>query len=651
MSRRRTSIFFYFILLALAIPNAFSYWTLLWRSPDWPETNSILYYAEFLNATLAHVALIAVLSVFLKLIRSEKENDELSRLGVDAFKGVSPLLSVVAVNTVNIVYHWKTFFIDGDEYYQGQGALWHPPLFAAIQQHQQPLGYSIAAAVESIFGLTDFTLRIPYAVAGLLLGPTFYFVLRKLSVNKPISSIVAVFFCLSYHVTRFTHEARPQALALLTGLIFFSFCLDQLTLSDSGANEPEDDAASFLTQLAATYFFAISIGLQPICFILLFITLTLFIYQRTNLLCVRLIFPTACALAPALLNTFLVIRFGPRRLTTELSVKASQFFLHELTFRQCIDVFLAPLPWTLIALSLVLYVALSRRNRAHLFAHRFNLIFWQWCLFGILFFLSFKPLVDYFFYIRYCILLIVPLWMMIALSAQLIFETTNFKPKLTPFLILLSALISARIVEPRGESDRDIVERQNSRVMYETLKSSLTPADWVVDICVHHYSYDDELESVLALDGFDLHSHPKTIFQPMLSLVDYVLSLSEGKRPRRLIFLFQTTNEKLEKIRAAFAKKKYLKEFAVEYGYRAYEYQFSQSPILQDDFVRFLKEEIFKDQEYSRFQGPLLEWSNAILEQDYDAIEKSKAATNQLFPPTPRELNRYYKQLLMQRKL
>ena len=147
---------------------------------------------------------------------------------------------------------------------------------SSIEQQQPPLDYYFSAFSRNILGETKLALRghamLFYLILSLILPLILYFFCSSLW----ITAVGSLLFSVNHVIRLHAVDARPHCLALLTGFLFLFFYLSFITSKNNNnknpiTNKSEDEffnTQSFFPILASQYLFAMSIGLQPVIFII-----------------------------------------------------------------------------------------------------------------------------------------------------------------------------------------------------------------------------------------------------------------------------------------------------------------------------------------------------------------------------------------------
>ena len=162
---------------------------------------------------------------------------------------------------------------------------------ASIRQQQTPLDYYFSAFSRNILGENKLAVRghamFFYLILSLILPLMLYFFCSSFWIT-----IVGFLLFSTNHVIRLhSVDARPLCLALLTGFLFLFFYLSFITYKNNNnkkimINKNEFfNTKSFFPLLASQYLFAISIGLQPVTFIisLFFSSFTLLAFKQKKI--------------------------------------------------------------------------------------------------------------------------------------------------------------------------------------------------------------------------------------------------------------------------------------------------------------------------------------------------------------------------------
>jgi hypothetical protein len=632
-------LFCYLILFGLSFCSAASYWSLISHPAAPLDHNYFLYSIEFFYALLSH-ALVIVIGW--QIFKSQQGSLQNKASHWHFFSDGWAILSLGVLHVGFIVANWRAFYFDGDEYYRAVAVLWHPTLQAAVLQYQQPLAYGAGRFFEILLGVSEFTMRIPSALYGFLSGIVFFLVLRGLKVGRGLAWIISLFFCFSFHMDRFSHENSPYALALLTCLIFLNFSIDffEETSLDSIKDRLIDLGLGVL-------FFSLSVGLQPVAFITFFTFFTFLFKWRDRRF--RYFFVTVCAsLIPAIIITCTFARFALPHRTNEDFIAEALKLLSSFFEQPWREVLLSPHPWSFIlVLFFVSSVFLSLRRKVNL-PNWHWILFLQWALFPLLLFITFKIVVQFGFSFRYLIVLLIPAWITLALSAESIIQNVKLGSRSFGVFLFFVIMLVAGINEPRIESDPDLQKRQNAKGMYEQLAQRLNPEDFAMQIVVRRYSFDDAYEGVLYMRDVE-HQKDKNFVSPykaLLSVTQYLDEIIEGKRPRKnLIFVFQASAETLAKIETLLAPVPNVRFFTRDFGYLAYRYQLGEDGLISQDFIDLLEQQILPVEPNSRFQAPMLALANAVLKKDKNQIDILKQKIEQIFPPNLDHQKKYFKKV------
>ena len=131
------------------------------------------------------------------------------------------------------------------------------------KQQQPPLDYYFTAFSQSVFGDSKFAVRFHamsfYLILSFILPLGLYFFCSSIW----ITIIGSLLFLFNHVIRLHSVDARPLNLALLTGFLFLFFYLSYCK-SNSNCEIKKD---SIFPILASQYLFVVSIGLQPVIFI------------------------------------------------------------------------------------------------------------------------------------------------------------------------------------------------------------------------------------------------------------------------------------------------------------------------------------------------------------------------------------------------
>ena len=145
--------------------------------------------------------------------------------------------------------------------HQFSSSVFQNPIEASYRQQQPPLDYYLSAFSQSLFGESKFSIRSHamwfYLLLSFILPLGLYFFCASFWMTFIGSGLF-----LANHVIRLhSIEGRPLMLALLTGFLFLFFYL-------SYCQDKQSDKKQAIPVLASQYLFAMSIGLQPVVFII-----------------------------------------------------------------------------------------------------------------------------------------------------------------------------------------------------------------------------------------------------------------------------------------------------------------------------------------------------------------------------------------------
>lgn len=130
---------------------------------------------------------------------------------------------------------------------------------ASYRQQQPPLDYYLSAFSNSLFGESKLAVRSHTVLFYMILSFTLPLGLWFFCSSFWITIIGTLLFLFNHVIRLHAVDARPLNLALLTGFIFLFFYL-------AGREKNQADK-SFFPILASQYLFVLSIGLQPVIFI------------------------------------------------------------------------------------------------------------------------------------------------------------------------------------------------------------------------------------------------------------------------------------------------------------------------------------------------------------------------------------------------
>ena len=132
------------------------------------------------------------------------------------------------------------------------------------RQQQPPLDYYLSSFSQSVFGESKFSMRfhtmIFYLMLSFILPLGIFFFCSSIW----LTAIGSLLFLFNHVIRLHCVDARPINLALLTAFLFLFFYLSYF----KNFNKCESDKNSLFFILAGQYLFTVSIGLQPVIFII-----------------------------------------------------------------------------------------------------------------------------------------------------------------------------------------------------------------------------------------------------------------------------------------------------------------------------------------------------------------------------------------------
>ncbi|MCZ0933479.1 MAG: hypothetical protein OXJ52_10075 [Oligoflexia bacterium] len=135
---------------------------------------------------------------------------------------------------------------------------------ASKRQQQPPLDYYFSAFSHNVFGENKFAVRFHamffYLILCFALPLGLYFFCSSLW----ITVIGFLLFSINHVIRLHSIDARPLCLALLTGFLFLFFYLSYIRDND----KQDLDKKSLFPVFSSQYLFVVSIGLQPVIFII-----------------------------------------------------------------------------------------------------------------------------------------------------------------------------------------------------------------------------------------------------------------------------------------------------------------------------------------------------------------------------------------------
>ena len=602
---------------------------MLWNPGKIHWQNDALMWSEILNFVLAHAAMVwfawrLTKTQFLFSWQAFIQNNR-------------AIFAVFFLHACFIILQWNKFLIGADEFDQALRAHWKAPLLTAVEQLQQPLTYSVGRFIESLWGINDIIIRLPFALAAWLSTLFLYIALQRLNVRKNLAALISLAFACSYHLDRFAHEGRPQAFAFLTGLGFLIYFIFRRDSDEIGFLPTAKSQTDFFF---VSYFFLISIGLQPVLLLALLYIIVLILAKNRRQIFSADFIPIFCACSFAILNLYLFLGFGPPRIKQSFLLSLKWFVEVKAREIHWFSIFFTPPTWVcLLVLASACYIWRRPFPRA---AKNYIWVFASLTiLFPPFFFVSYELFVNYPFAARYCILSILPLWLCLGCLSE--FFLNQYQSRSLIWAIIALILLAASILEPRQSQDRDVVERQDVRSMQKDFQMRLGPGDWVVSIAAQQFNYDDAFEDILFID--EMHS-VKPLYKAIFTLLEYDEALAKGLRPKRLVFFFYDPPEILDGFRNRLSELPNVTLFAQEYGYLAYEIHFKNEPKLDEKLIRTLDDYYMSMNEETAFQIPLLRLSNAILAANEDDWIRYRTEARKLLPQRLRNITRTFDGLI-----
>ena len=184
------------------------------------------------------------------------------------FKSNNKFLAVFAIGLISLLvaffnvytqYSRGMFF---DELTQFLGSINRSNIIeASSRQQQPPLDYYFSAFSNELWEQTSkFSIRFHTILFYLILSFILPLGIYRFSSSLWITTVGTVIFLINHLIRLLSVYARPQSLALLTGFLFLFFYL-------SYCNKSRSDRQSLFPVIASQYLFVMSIGLQPVVFI------------------------------------------------------------------------------------------------------------------------------------------------------------------------------------------------------------------------------------------------------------------------------------------------------------------------------------------------------------------------------------------------
>ena len=132
------------------------------------------------------------------------------------------------------------------------------------RQQQPPLDYYLSSFSQSLFGESKFSMRFHTMFFYLMLSFIFPLGIFFFCSSIWMTAIGSLLFLFNHVIRLHCVDARPLNLALLTAFLFLFFYLSYF----KNFNKRESDKNSLFFILASQYLFVVSIGLQPVIFII-----------------------------------------------------------------------------------------------------------------------------------------------------------------------------------------------------------------------------------------------------------------------------------------------------------------------------------------------------------------------------------------------
>ena len=163
--------------------------------------------------------------------------------------------------------------ITSAERHQFDGGHLKDPISSSIRQQQTPLDYYFSAFSRNLLGYNKLALRghaiLFYLILSLILPMILYFFCSALW----ITALGSLLFSVNHIIRLHSVDARPLCLTLLTGFlfVFFYFSYFKDPIKDRNLKKENTNLLNkknLFPLIASQYLFAMSIGLQPVIFII-----------------------------------------------------------------------------------------------------------------------------------------------------------------------------------------------------------------------------------------------------------------------------------------------------------------------------------------------------------------------------------------------
>ena len=250
-------------------------------------------------------------------------------------KKTFPLLMICLINLFIGFFNVSTQYpraVSQSEMGQFMNSLSKNVIKDSKRQQQPPLDYYFSSFSQTLFGENKFAIRFHamffYLLLSLILPLGIYFFCSSIR----IAILGSLLFDINHVVRLHAVDARPLCLALFTGFLFLFFYLSYITNKKPVTLKQEPIKKSLFPIFASQYLFVVSIGLQPIIFIIsLFLSSFWLLLQNKKTIFKKLFLThiaTGILTAPFYINMF---SFGKSALKfKEVSTKTINSYLTNL---------------------------------------------------------------------------------------------------------------------------------------------------------------------------------------------------------------------------------------------------------------------------------------------------------------------------------
>ena len=399
--------------------------------------------------------------------------------------------------------------ITEEESYQFIHSNQYNTITESYKQQQTPLDYYFSNFSGQLFKNSKFAVRFHTVYFYLLLCLLLPFGLYYYSSLLP-ASLASLLF-LTNHISRFyAINARPLNLSLFTGFLFLFFYIQFFNLNkktkrmdQNSRNNPEENQNSLIPVLSSQYLFILSIGLQPIIFIItLFISsFLLFFYSQKEIF--KQLFLSHIITAGLSLPFYLkMINYGNEASKfKDFSLSSFFHYLSEWNLVHFIQKYFFTfydkmfLSFLLPFLAWVLLIIFKKIK----IDKKTTLLLSSIILFPLIFDYLFKLIIWYniheWYFITFSLLLIFSFLFI----CQSIFSYLKYKKYysyiLIPFLILFSGNIYLQNLQTKQKINHAYPYGNNNiKRVYDYLQKNGTPIDFLVEVGLrpplHGYSLD-----------------------------------------------------------------------------------------------------------------------------------------------------------------